>query len=225
MRRRCIKELKGVISSGKEARVYWSKGFNNEDLAVKIYLTSTAEFRKGILKYIKGDPRYEWITSLPTHKLMAVWARKEYSNLKHMYDAGVRVPKPLCVYRNILVMEFLGENGVRAPLLKELNDAKTIDSNMAERFFIDIIDNIYKIYWNAKLVHGDLSEYNVMVYRDLPYIIDVSQAVKIDHPNAHDFLYRDIQNIVRFFSSEIGIKTPKPEELFNRIVRGVREFT
>ncbi len=216
--------MKGIISSGKEARVYWSKGPGNEDLAMKIYLTSTAEFRKGILKYIKGDPRYEWVVSLPTHKLIAVWARKEYSNLKQMYKSNVRVPKPFCVHRNILVMEFLGENGARAPLLKELNDARAIDNNLAEKFFIDIVDNVYKIYWNAKLVHGDLSEYNVMIYRDLPYIIDVSQAVSIDHPNAHDFLYRDIQNIVRFFSSDIGIKTPTAEELFSRITKGVREF-
>jgi len=217
-RRRCLKVLKGVVSAGKEARVYWAKGFSNEDLAVKIYLTVTAEFRKSIWKYIRGDPRYEWIGKLPRHKLMSVWARKEFSNLKRMYEAGVSVPRPLCIYQNILVMEFIGKEGVRAPLLKEVVEHGEPDRELAEEIFWRIIDNVKKMYNSAKLVHGDLSEYNVMLWNSEIYIIDVSQAVRLDHPNALDFLQRDLHNIVRFFVEDVGIEVPTVEELFKEIV-------
>lgn len=217
-RRKCIKTLKGVVSAGKEARVYWGKAFDGSDLAVKIYLTATAEFRKGIWKYINGDPRYEWVASLPSHKLMTVWARKEFSNLKRMYEAGVRVPEPKCVYRNVLVMRFIGENGIRAPLLKELYEAGELDEEFAKTLFKKITEDMYKLYWEAQLVHGDLSEYNIMVYEGEPYIIDVSQAVRIDHPNALWFLQRDTANIVRFFAEEVGIETPSENEILSMIL-------
>lgn len=217
-RRKCLKTLKGVVSAGKEARVYWAKGFDGSDMAVKIYLTATAEFRKSIWKYIQGDPRYEWVASLPSHKLMSVWARKEFSNLKRMYGIGIKVPEPICFYRNVIVMRFIGENGVRAPLLKEAWEVGELDENTAHEIFKKLIEAIDKLYWEARLVHGDLSEYNVMLYRGEPYIIDVSQAVTLDHPNAHEFLKRDIGNIVRFFGEEVGIEVPDVQEIFDSIV-------
>ncbi len=216
--RKCLKTLKGVVSAGKEARVYWAKGFNNEDLAVKIYLTVTAEFRKSIWKYIRGDPRYEWIGNLPIHKLMVVWTRKEFSNLKRMHEAGVDVPKPICFYQNVLVMEFIGKDGVRAPLLKEAWEQGLLGEEEAEDIFWKIIENVKRMYWKAGLVHADLSEYNVMLWNGKTYIIDVSQAVRLDHPHAHSFLQRDLYNIYRFFSEDVGIEVPEPDELFKLVV-------
>jgi len=216
--RGCLSKLSGVVSAGKEARVYLAKGRSSEYVAVKIYLTATAEFKKGIWKYIKGDPRYEWVLSLPTHKLMSVWARKEFSNLKRMYGASVSVPKPICVYRNILVMEFIGENGVRAPLLKEAAEAGLLDRDFAVQIFTEIVRNVYRMYWYAGLVHGDLSEYNVMLHGDRVYIIDVSQAVKLEHPNSHMFLYRDISNIVKFFRDELKLRTLPIDKIYYGIL-------
>jgi RIO kinase 1 len=216
--RGCLSKLSGVVSAGKEARVYLAKGKSGEYVAVKIYLTATAEFKKGIWKYIKGDPRYEWVLSSPTHKLMSVWARKEFSNLKRMYGASVSVPKPICVYRNILVMEFIGENGVRAPLLKEAAEAGLLDRDFAVQIFTEIVRNVYRMYWYAGLVHGDLSEYNVMLHGDRVYIIDVSQAVKLEHPNSHMFLYRDISNIVKFFRDELKLRTLPIDKIYYGIL-------
>ncbi len=217
-RRNCIAKLKGVISAGKEARVYWGKSSSGEDLAIKIYLTSSAEFRKSIWKYIKGDPRFEDVKNVSMHKLISIWARKEYSNLKRMYGVGVSVPRPICVYRNVLIMEFIGEEGVRAPLLKEIYRLQHLDEEKSRSYFSTIIKNIYRMYWYAGLIHGDLSEYNVMVFRDTPYIIDVSQSVRIEHPNAHHFLYRDIVNIARFFSDEVGLNIPSADEIYQGIL-------
>ncbi|MCS7111882.1 MAG: serine protein kinase RIO [Ignisphaera sp.] len=211
-------KIKGVVSAGKEARVYWGKGGDGKDLAIKIFLTSSAEFRKSIWKYIQGDPRFENIKNVSTHKLMSIWAKKEYSNLKKMYNADISVPRPICVYRNVLVMEFLGEEGVRAPLLKEVYRFQHPDEEKSRRYFSTLIKNVYKMYWYAGLVHGDLSEYNVMIFRETPYIIDVSQAVRIEHPNAHQFLRRDLSNLIRFFSEEIGIDLPSVEEIYRVII-------
>lgn len=216
VRKKVLYELKGVVSAGKEARVYWGVDPKGRDLAVKIYLTSTAEFRKGMIKYIAGDPRF---TNVPksTRKLMILWARKEFRNYKLMFKAGVSVPEPLAQHENILVMEFIGEKGVRAPLLKEvsLSDEEYIE------LFWKVIEDVKKMYTKARLVHGDLSEYNIMLWRGKHYIIDVSQAVKLDHPNAINFLIRDLKNLVRYFKDELGLDDiPSIKELVNYVTEG-----
>jgi len=202
----------GVVSAGKEARVYWAKNRRGEDVAVKIYLTTTAEFRKSIRQYIIGDPRFESVSG-DLRKLILKWVQKEYKNLKRMYEAGIRVPKPYYAYRNILVMEFIGENGIRAPLLKEVR--------LTDEEYVEIYEKIVyymKLMYNkAKLVHADLSEYNIMLYDGEPVIIDVSQAVTLDHPMAMYFLLRDIKNIIRYFRDEVGIETHNLNELLEEI--------
>ncbi|MCE4628499.1 MAG: serine protein kinase RIO [Desulfurococcales archaeon] len=191
-------ELKGVVSSGKEARVYWAKSKDGRDLAVKIYLSATAEFRHGIYKYIVGDPRFERVPKGNFRRLIYEWTRKEYRNLRRMHEAGVRVPRPIAFSGNVLVMEFLGEEGYRAPLLAEIIDE--LGEEKINRLYVDVVDNIEAIVCRAGLVHADLSEYNVMVWRGRAWIIDVSQAVEHNHPMAREFLERDLANITRFFS-------------------------
>jgi len=66
-------EVNGVVSSGKEARVYWGTNKKGTDLAVKIYLTSSAEFKKGMMKYIEGDRRFKNVKH-DTRSLITVWA-------------------------------------------------------------------------------------------------------------------------------------------------------
>lgn len=217
MRRKIIYRMNGVISAGKESRVYLAYGYRGEKLAVKIYLTSTAVFRRGILKYIMGDPRFEGFKPSNTRKLIYAWTRKEYRNMKRMYDAGVKVPKPIVFLNNVLVMEFLGEDSKRYPLLIEVYNE--LEYSDLEEIYGKVINELEKIVCKAGLVHGDLSEYNIMVKRDLDIaIIDVSQAVELDHPNAYQFLVRDIGNINRFFREEAGIENiVKEEELIRRL--------
>ena len=74
-------ELNGAVSSGKEAKVYWGTTKEGVDLAVKIYLTSSAEFKKGMHKYIEGDPRFKDVKH-DTRSLMAVWAQKGVSQFR-----------------------------------------------------------------------------------------------------------------------------------------------
>ena len=87
------------------------------DLAVKIYLTSSAEFKSGMHKYIEGDPRFKDVKH-DTRSLIAVWAQKEFRNLREADAAKVRVPKPIAVKSNVVVMEFIGKEGVSALVFK-----------------------------------------------------------------------------------------------------------
>jgi len=216
MRRRVLRRMNGVVSAGKEARVYLGYGYDGEEYAVKIYLTATAEFRKGILKYISGDPRFQGILPRDTRKLIYLWTRKEFRNLKKLYDSSVSVPKPISVLNNVLVMEFIGENGIRAPLLKEIWQELTDDE--LYKIYEQVIDNMKKMFCRACMVHADMSEFNIMVKSDLSIVvIDVSQAVLIEHPNAMEFLDRDIRNVYRFFYKEARLDIPAPKELLEEI--------
>jgi len=224
MRSRCIKEIKGVISTGKEARVYWGTDYENREIAIKIYYTLTAEFRRSIWKYLSGDPRYEDLRGLDRRRLIYVWAGKEYSNLKRMIKAGVRVPEPYCRKNNILVMQFLGENGERYPLLKEAYENNMLTKKDLELIYQDVLNQIIIMIEKARLIHADLSEYNIMVKGSTPYIIDVSQAVSIDHVNAIDFLRHDLDTINRFFA-EAGVDIEYFKDLYNKIFEVFNEYS
>ncbi|MCQ5362137.1 MAG: serine protein kinase RIO [Candidatus Verstraetearchaeota archaeon] len=196
-----IDSMKGVVKAGKESRVYWAKGSSEEDLAVKIFLTSSMEFKKSMLQYIHGDPRFS--VGKNYRKIVYTWAQKEYRNLSEARIAGVPVPKPICAYQNILVMEFIGEDGVPAPLLKDLPEPD-------EGLYQQILNAIKNLYLNARLVHADLSEYNIMVYDGKAYLIDFGQAVPREHPMSWEFLKRDVVNILRFFK-KAGLNVPEEE--------------
>jgi RIO kinase 1 len=210
--KRIIKEIKGSFSSGKESKLFWGKGFNNEDLAIKIFLTSAAEFRKSIKEYIYGDPRFE---SIPNkfRSLIYLWAKKEFNNLKRMKKYEINVPEPKGLSGNVLVMEFIGESGYRAPLLNEIYNE--LDSETLLKIYNEVKENLQKMICNANLVHADLSEYNIMYWKSKVYIIDVSQSVDLNHPNAISFLKRDLKNVYSFFSKLIEV------EEYEELERGI----
>ncbi len=186
-----IEELYGVVSAGKESRVYAGTNPDGQPIAIKIFLIMTAEFRKGRMKYIMGDPRFEGIGK-SMHKIVYLWTQKEFRNLKAAYEAGVYVPEPIAFKNNVLVMEFIGKDFTPAPILK---DYRRVTSFM----LYQILRQIYLLYNEAGLVHTDLSEYNIFYFRRKPIIFDFGQAVSIKHPMAETFLIRDISNIINFF--------------------------
>lgn len=205
-----IKALGGAISTGKEANVFYAEGPDKE-LAVKIYRIASSTF-KAMDAYIMKDPRF---TNIRNNKrdIIFAWTRKELQNLKRAKSAGVRVPEPVLAEKNILIMEFMGEKEVPYPLLKNtyLEDVE------AKLIFDTVVEYMRLLYKKANLVHADLSEYNILIDpNDLtPIFIDMGQSVTLEHPNSREFLYRDVQNILRFFS-RYGIKD-KPEELLKKI--------
>jgi RIO kinase 1 len=203
-------EVHGVVNAGKEARVYWGKNKEGKELAVKIYLTASAEFKKGMLKYIEGDYRFKGVKR-DTRSLIFAWAQKEFRNLEQASRAKVRVPKPIAVKDNVLVMEFIGKDGVNASSLKE-----QLPSN-PERVYNTLLTYLERLYRKAELVHGDLSEYNIMMWKGNPVIFDVSQAVPTSHPMAEFFLRRDLENVNRFFS-RLGVRVLSVDEVYKQVV-------
>jgi RIO kinase 1 len=204
-----IDEVHGVVNAGKEARVYWGKNKEGKELAVKIYLTSSAEFLKGMRKYIEGDRRFKNVRH-DTRSLIFAWAQKEFRNLEQAAGARVRVPKPIAVKNNVLVMEFIGKDGVSAPSMKEQTPRDP------QKVYSLLLTYLERLYRKADLVHGDLSEYNIMMWKGKPVIFDVSQAVPTSHPMAEFLLRRDLENVNRFFS-RLGVKVISVDEAYKQV--------
>lgn len=210
MNKGILNRLYGSVKSGKESKVYRGLSPNGEELAVKIFLTVSSEFKKGMLPYIEGDERFKHVKR-GTRSLIYAWALKEFKNLKKAYEAGVRVPKPYIVENNVLVMEFIGKNGVPAPLLKDVELANP------KKFYLRVLENVKLLYRSGELIHGDLSEYNIMVLEsEQPVIFDMSQAILVTHPLAESLLRRDIFNINRFFR-KIGVEVLNEEDAYKWI--------
>ena len=203
-----LSDIGFCVSTGKEANVYHGYGEKKEELAIKIYRTASAEFKKNWI-YVQGDPRFKSYKK-GTYAFIYTWAKKEFKNLKRMNKIGVRSPIPIAIQKNVLVMEFIGKSEKAAPLLKDSRVKKP------HKLYAKILDYMTKMYEDAKLIHADLSEYNILMLKQDPVFIDVSQAVLLDHPYAAAFLFRDIKNINRYFSS-LGVEILPNEELYEQI--------
>jgi RIO kinase 1 len=203
-----IDTLEYPVSTGKEGNVFAARDPKGKMVALKIYRTSNATFNR-ISRYIEGDKRFRGLSG-SRRKIIMAWASKEFRNLQRMHDAGVNVPQPLRFHRNMVVMRYIGTQKAPAPLLKDV-----IIEDPTEMYEY-LLEQMRLSYQEAGLVHADLSEYNILYYRRKAFIIDVGQAVLVDHANAKDFLYRDIDNINRFFGSR-GVDIKDREDIFKDI--------
>jgi len=179
----------GPISTGKEANVYTALASDGE-VAVKVYRINASDFKQ-MREYLDGDPRFEGIGA-DKKKVVVAWTKKEYANLERARTAGVRVPTPIAVERNVLVMEYLGGENDRA---KRLNEVHVENPETAYEVVREYTRRLYR----AGLVHGDLSEYNVVVHDGELILLDLGQAVTVHHPNSREFLERDCHNVAAFF--------------------------
>jgi len=198
------------VSTGKEGNVFAATAPEGL-VAVKIYRMTNANFN-AMQRYIIGDPRFEGLVG-NKKKLVHEWCKKEFRNLMRYHEAGLPVPRPLTQKDNVLVMSYVGDDSGPAPLMKF---SPPPDLETAERWRDLLLDFIVSGRQAADLVHADLSEFNVLVFRGEPVVIDVGQAVVGKHVNAPDFLRRDVENVVRYFAS-VGCESPKGTA--DRIVR------
>ncbi len=203
----------GPVSTGKEASVFEALGgeagerpepgsaaANEEyarEVAVKVYRINSSNFRQ-MREYLEGDPRFEGIANDKKAVVLA-WTKKEFANLNRARKAGVRVPEPIAVQRNVLVMELVGHADDRARRLSE------VDVENPETAYEVVREYMRRLY-RAGLIHGDLSEYNMIIHDGELVVIDMGQAVTVHHPNAGDFLARDCENVAAFFTRQgIGV--------------------
>ena len=218
-----ITEFSGCISTGKEANVYYARGSGtsdnedkNRELAIKIYKTSILIF-KDRERYITGEFRFRhgYCKSNP-RKMVALWAEKEIRNLKRLKREGINCPQPYNFKSNLIIMEFIGKEGVAANRLK---DAIGSFENVEEidKAYFQVIEIMKLMYKKCKLVHSDFSEYNLLYYEKKIYVIDVAQAVELQHVNANYFLKRDCHNINEFFEKN-NINTLTDKQIYDFVI-------
>lgn len=232
-----LRTLDGCVSTGKEANVYYATAASDPGsgpdasgeyppnpkleahdfspdagVAVKVFKTSILQF-KDRERYVAGEFRFRrrGYQRGSNRKMVQQWAEKEFRNQMRLQEAGIPAPIPLLLKPPILIMSFFGKDGWPAPRLK---DANLSPSRLASAYFrvCMIMRRMFRV---AHLVHGDLSEYNMLYWKSDVVIIDVSQSVEDDHPMALDFLRRDCANINDFFRRSGCANVLTVRELFD----------
>jgi len=194
-----IEGLESPIKIGKESNIFSALNKKNKRLAVKIHRILASDFFK-LSKYLAMDTRFR----IPggKRKLIIMWAMREFKNLQKTFKEGVSVPEPVAIEENVIVMQFIGQKFPKspqpAPLLKDSCDKP-------EEYFKQVIENLKVLYQKAKLVHGDLSEFNMLNWKGKIIIIDLSHAIPVLSAEANNLLERDAENVCRFFRKK-GLK-------------------
>lgn len=215
LKRRVFDSIHGCISTGKEANVYYATAAGGAELAVKVYKTSILVF-KDRARYVEGEFRFRngYCKGNP-RKMVAQWAEKEMRNLKRLRAAGIGCPEVFELRQNVLVMAFIGKDSEAAPRLKDVDG---LEQNDWLALYVDCVRTMRQMMQLCRLVHGDLSEYNMLYFDGKLYIIDVSQSVESDHPQSLDFLKRDCVNVNAFFAKRMA-RAPVPiKRLFDFVV-------
>jgi RIO kinase 1 len=210
-----FKELAGCISTGKEANVYFGICADGTQNAVKVYKTSILGFRDRD-EYVDGEFRFRrgYCKSNP-RKMVALWAEKEQRNLNRLAQCGLHSPRVVRCKRNVLVMTLIGEPSRAAPRLKDACDPLC----GWESVYLEVVQGMRTMFQDCKLVHGDLSEYNMLLdCGEKVAFIDVSQSVGVDHPRSLEFLKRDCLNVNEFFLRKLEGAVVPLQELFQYII-------
>jgi len=208
-----ITAINGCISTGKEANVYHCTTAEGYHRAIKIYKTSILVF-KDRDKYVSGEFRFrQGYGRKNPRKMVRTWAEKEMRNLSRIFSAGILCPEPILLRSHVLLMDFLGTDGWPAPRLKDVD----ISESKSRELYRDTVLMVRKMFHECKLVHGDLSEFNMLYHNGKAYVIDVSQSVEHEHPHALEFLRKDLTNVTEFFKKK-GVAVLGLKELFDYIV-------
>ncbi|XWW97562.1 hypothetical protein V2A60_005546 [Cordyceps javanica] len=220
-----VSEVHGAISTGKEANVYGAVLLDDDTgasthRAIKVYKTAILVF-KDRERYITGEHRFKsGFDKGNNRKMVKLWAEKEYRNLRRIHAAGIPCPEPLALKLHVLVMGFLGDRkGWAYPRLRDaVLQGDDVDDQW-RKLYIQLLGLMRKMYQVCRLVHADLSEYNILYHKEQLYIIDVSQSVEPDHPRSLEFLRMDIKNVGDFFRRK-GVDTLADRAIFNFITAG-----
>ncbi len=184
-----IDTIEFPIARGKEAHVFLAKTATGV-AAVKIFHTSNAVF-KNLIQYIEGDPRFGGLRR--RHRdLVDIWVRKEHRNLLRMKKWGLNVPTPLALNKNVLVMEYIGNEESPAPRLRD------VEIENPREVFDQLLKYLAVSWQKADLTHGDFSPYNILWHEESPVVIDVGQAVTQGHPKSKELLVRDVTRLVEW---------------------------
>ncbi|MEC4746958.1 PA4780 family RIO1-like protein kinase [Methylomicrobium sp. Wu6] len=198
-----IDEVMRPLKSGKEAAVYVvvSEG---QVRCAKVYKEAgkrgfhkQAQYTEGRKTRNSRQARaMQKNTRYGQQQQEALWQNAEVDALYRLADAGIRVPKPHNFIEGVLLMELItDEDGNAAPRLNDLE----LSREQALEFHQMLIREVVKMLC-AGIIHGDLSEYNILVDSHGPVIIDLPQAVDAAaNNNAARMLERDVNNLATYF--------------------------
>ncbi len=196
-----LKALGKQLGVGKEADVYAALTPTGQQVAVKFHRLGRISFKQTKRKrgYITGHHYTpDW------HHQSRIAAKKEYKALEILYAKGVAVPKPIKQSRHALVMSVI--EGTELYRYTELPNPKAV--------LTEILVNIRKTYQDARIIHSDLSPYNIIIQPNQNIlIIDWPQYVTIKHPNAQQLLKRDLKNVIRYFQRKHKLRIKLKEAL------------
>lgn len=200
-----IEKIEGVLKEGKESVILLVRA-KQKALIVKVYKIQASRFQR-MHQYLAGDPRFKKVKR-SRRQLVFAWCKKEFANLQRARAAGVKCPEPITYADNMLVMSFIG-NVKTSELAPELVRCRL---DAPAWWLGEIIKQYKKLYKKAGLVHADLSQFNILVHKGEPWLIDLSAAVLKEHPRADEFLVRDIKNICTYFR-KLGVKADEEKIL------------
>lgn len=198
-----IDEVLSQLMSGKEAQVYVVRCGQHVRCA-KIYKEAGKRSFKQAVQYQEGRAVKNSRSARAIGKRSRygqqeqeqAWLNAEVDALRRLAAAGVRVPKTHGFVDGVLLMDMISDaEGYPAP---RLNDV-VLTAEQAKEFHARIIADVVKMLC-VGLIHGDLSEFNVLVSKDGPVIIDLPQAVNASGNNsAAAMLLRDVENMANYF--------------------------
>lgn len=215
-----ITDVLMLVKGGKEANVYLCQAHPStgyELLAAKVYrpqqfrnLRNDSTYRegRGILDSQRGGVvrdresrekrALQKKTNFGVQMLHQSWLGYEYNTLAKIHGLGAAVPKPVSMGENAIVMEYVGDRQMAAPILGSV----TLDADKVEPIFDEVIRNIEIMLVN-ELIHGDLSGYNILHWHDEITLIDFPQVTSaLSNRNAFRIFQRDVTRVCEYFESQ-----------------------
>jgi RIO kinase 2 len=180
-----------AIGMGKESDVFEVTNDSGDRAVIKFYRIGRTSFRATQIKRSYSTPAsHQWL------EINIDAARKEEEGLKKAIEAKVLSPKFIARNRHAVLMQEIDGVMLHACGKEEIADPKSLAKQ--------ILGEARKAYVDAKMINGDLSEYNILFDGEKPWIIDWPQYVLTDHPNAAEIMERDVKNTLLFFRRKFG---------------------
>lgn len=216
-----IEQVLRPLMSGKEAQIYLVVA-DAQQCAAKIYKDAQSRSFKNRADYTEGrkvrNSRDQRAISRGTKygksQDESAWKSTEVEMIYRLRDAGVRVPTPYTFIDGVLVMELVADDlGNPAPRLGDLQFSPQEATDIYYRLIAEVVRMLC-----AGIVHGDLSEFNVLLAADGPVLIDFPQSVNAaQNLNARSLLIRDVNNLHRFLARWVpgAQRRPYAEEMWS----------
>ena len=201
-----------LVKEGKESVILAGRREKNGWVAIKIYRIKACDF-KSMWKYLVNDQRFIRLRR-NRRFIVNTWCQREYRNLKLASTAGIDCPKPIAFNENILIMSFIGEEGIPAPMLINA------DIPNPKKVYERVVESMKKLA-KVGLVHGDLSPYNIL-FMGKPFFIDFSHGTMLRNIFALELLKRDVENINSYFS-KLNVPVKESNTLYEELISLIRK--